>query len=113
MAGMCETLIQSQQGRLQWEGIGHGGTIWPEKFWEKVATAPLVVLDEIGCREKVSDANYEAVRRCIDERYSKPFVCISNLELADVSRLYDARVVSRLAAGTVVSVEGSDRRIQP
>jgi DNA replication protein DnaC len=111
-AGLCATLIRSQQGRLEWHREGRGGVVWPEKFWERYAAAPLVVLDELGCRATVSEFHYEAVKQAIDERHGKPLVVISNLTLGDVAKVYDDRVFSRLAAGTVVRMEGRDRRIE-
>lgn len=111
VAGLCSTLIQSQQGRLEWSHEGRGGTLWPEKLWAKLAAAPLVVLDELGCRDKPTDAHYEAVKTLIDERHGKPFVVISNLTLDRIEALYDDRVSSRLAAGTVFTLSGQDRRI--
>lgn len=109
--GLCSILIQSQQGRLEWSATGRGGTLWPEKFWAMVAASPLVVLDELGCRDKVTDAHYEAVKMMVDERSGKPFVVISNLTIEQVATVYDARVQSRLAAGTMIFVKGKDRRI--
>jgi DNA replication protein DnaC len=111
VSGLCSKLIQAQQGRLEWSKEGRGGTLWPEHVWNQIGAAPLVVLDEMGCRDKVSDAHYEAVKQVIDDRYCKPLVVISNLALAEVSKVYDDRVFSRLAAGTVVEVAGDDRRL--
>lgn len=111
VSSLCDLLIQAQQGRLEWSELGRGGNIWPEGVWKRIAAAPLVVLDELGTRETVSDAQFEAVKRCIDERAWKPFVAISNLPLASLGRLYDARIVSRLASGTTFEIHGKDRRL--
>ena len=110
-AGLCETLIRSQQGRLEWNQEGRGGTIYPEMLWSRIAGQRLIVLDELGCREKVSDAHYDAVKRMIDERDCKPFIVISNLSLKQIGERYDGRIFSRLAAGTVENVTGEDRRL--
>ncbi len=111
VSGLCDLLIRAQQGRLEWHYQGRGGIVWPERLWAAIAAAPLVVLDEIGTREKVSDAHYEAVRTAIDKRHGRPFVAISNFDLSHLARLYDDRVFSRLAAGTVVELDGADRRL--
>ncbi len=105
------THIQSQQGRLEWSHEGRGGTLWPERFWARLAAAPLVVLDELGCRERASDAHYEAVKTAIDERQGKPLVAITNLAIDQIATLYDDRISSRLAAGTVLTLGCGDRRI--
>jgi DNA polymerase III delta prime subunit len=108
--GLCDVLIRAQAGRLQWSNGGYGGTHWPEDVWKWVAGAPLVVVDEIGSRSP-SDFAYETVKRVLDEREGRPLVVISNLTLESLTRLYDDRVASRLAGGTVVEVGGSDRRL--
>jgi hypothetical protein len=107
-AGLCDTLIRAQSGRLQWSNGGYGGTHWPEDVWKSVGAAPLVVLDEIGSRTP-SDFAYETVKRVLDEREGRPLVVVSNLALEAITRLYDDRVASRLAAGTVVEVVGGSR----
>lgn len=105
-------MIRAQQGRLETAADGKcGGKVWPEAIWERIATAPLVVLDEIGCREKVTDAHYEIVKRAIDLRWGKPLVAISNIDLAELSPIYDDRIVSRLGAGTIFELNAADRRL--
>lgn len=111
-AGLCETIIRAQQGRLEWSHEGRGGMLWPEQFWRKLAAASLVVLDELGSRERVSDHHYECVKRVLDDRAGKPLIVLSNLGLEKIASLYDDRIASRLAAGTVVRMEGDDRRLQ-
>lgn len=111
VSDLCNKLIQSQQGRLEWTHEGRGGVVWPDAFWHKIGTARLAVLDELGCREKVSDAHYEAVKQFVDERAFKPFVAITNLSLQQLGATYDDRILSRLAAGTKVQLGGPDRRI--
>lgn len=80
-------------------------------LWKEIATANLVVLDELGGRGVVSDAQYEAVKRLVDARAGRPFIAISNLDLTGIEKLYDDRVASRIGSGTVVKVEGRDRRL--
>lgn len=106
-ADLCETLIYAQQGKLS----DDDGTIYPSTLWRKIRRSVLVVLDEIACRDRVSDHHYEAVKRLIDERHGRPLVVCSNLDLSRVEKVYDDRIASRLAAGTVVGVVGEDRRL--
>ena len=110
-AGLCELLVMSQSGRLEWSREGYGGTVWPETVWRWVAGAALVVLDEVGCRDRVSDFAYETVKRVIDDRYGKPLVVLSNHTLDVVARLYDDRIADRLAEGTVIVLQGESRRL--
>jgi len=109
--GFCEHLNDATFGRLVARGEGGSVTIWPVQFWAKVQRAPLVVLDELGTRDVVSNAHYDAVKRIIDEREGLPLVVISNLDLESIARLYDDRIASRLGAGTIVQLRGRDRRI--
>jgi hypothetical protein len=110
--GLAEAAIQSQQGRMRrCDGAGDGYTVYPDEFWRQVGEEPLVVLDELGCRERVSDHHYECVRRLLDERIGLPLVAISNLPLSRLAQVYDDRVASRLGAGTVVGLGGEDRRL--
>jgi DNA replication protein DnaC len=80
-------------------------------LWEEIATTTLVALDELGVRERVSDWHYECVYRVIDERSGRPLVVGSNLGLDVLAGLYDDRLTSRLAAGTVLELTGPDRRL--
>lgn len=109
--GLCALLIQSQQGRLDYVFEGRGGTLWPEKLWQRIAGAALVVLDELGGRDRVSDHHYETVKTLVDIRHGKPLMVSSNLGLAEIEALYDDRIASRLSAGTVVRLDGKDRRL--
>ncbi len=111
-SGLCETVIRSQAGRLDWYCEGRGGIIWPEKFWEHFAGLRLAVLDEIGSRERVSDHHYECVKRVIDDRSGQPLILLSNLTLAQIAQVYDDRLASRMAGGTVLKLEGPDMRLQ-
>lgn len=110
-SGLCSMLIQSQQGRLEWVYEGRGGTIWPEKMWSRIASMPFVALDEIGGRDRVTDHHYEAVKTMLDVRQGKPLMVLSNLGLPELEKIYDDRIASRLASGTVVRLEGKDRRL--
>ncbi len=109
LAEMCDELIQANRGELYWgsERIT-AGAFWAD--WRKRRCA---VIDEIGARHNVSDFSYETLKRAIDERerVAAPLVCISNLSLSDIGALYDDRIASRLAAGTLVEIEGDDRRL--
>ncbi len=109
---LCEKLNQSAMGRLEWNREGRGGVIWPDAFRRiYLDQPPLLVLDELGLRDTVSDAHYESVYRAVELRARRPFVAISNHPLERLEKIYDARTVSRLGAGTVVEFSGIDRRL--
>src|SRR5262249_54749715 len=102
--GLCEEVIRAQQGRLFTPQTGRA--VPPEELWRELGGCALVVLDELGARQAVSDFHYETVKRLLDEREGMPLVVISNLDPKQLLRVYDDRIVSRLAAGTVVRLEG-------
>lgn len=108
---LCADLIASQQGKLEF-GDWEPRKLWLPEFWLRIAKQKLVVLDEMGARGTVTDHHYEAVERMLDERWRLPLVCVSNLGADAVAKLYDDRVLSRLLCGTVVALEGKDRRLE-
>lgn len=98
------------------------GELWtesypPQKITEKeifsrIVKANLVVIDEIGMRNNVSDVHYDALKKTIDLRYGKPLVVIGNPDLDGIEQIYDARIRSRLYAGTLTELT-TDRRAEP
>jgi DNA replication protein DnaC len=109
-AELCETIIRAGKGMVTLRESGR--TLCPESLWSELASTRLVVLDEIGARERVSDFAYDVTKRVLDEREGKPLVVISNLGIEALTQIYDDRVSSRLAAGTGVVIEGDDRRLK-
>jgi len=83
-----------------------------DELWVAVGLCHLFVLDELGMRSPPSGFEYEIVKRAADKRENRPAIFISNHNLDALSVIYDARIVSRLAGGTVVHLKGPDRRIE-
>lgn len=106
-AEFYESLTDAEFGRLQNQS---GYSTSTRKFWSDWVSAPLAILDEVGLRGKVSDAAYAATFHAIDRRHAQPLVVISNLSIHELHQVFDDRVVSRLAAGTVLRFSG-DRRV--
>jgi DNA replication protein DnaC len=107
---LAEELIRAQQGLLLTPELRR--QVSPTELWKEIREAQVCVLDELCAREKVSDHHYECVKRMIDERYGRPLVVCSNLKIDQIGLLYDDRVASRLAGGTVLTLDGKDRRSQ-
>ncbi len=81
-------------------------------FWKEWKRCKLVVLDEIGAREKVTDAHYEILKMAIDYRQDQPAVYLSNLPISTLAEIYDDRIASRLQSGTVIDLTNwRDRRV--
>lgn len=110
-ARFVDRWVDGKMGRLR-EAGSHGECVVTasmlESDWQR---ADLVVLDELGARERVTDAGYDGLRRLLDARFGQPLIVLANVDLDTVSRLFDDRVASRLAGGTVVRVDGPDRRL--
>lgn len=111
-ADMLEELIACQKGEL----TRGERNVNMQEFWDGWRNAALAVLDEIGGRERVSDFHYETIKRAIDFRESRPAIFISNLPLdsrdsGSIRSIYDDRIASRLAGGTVIRFTGRDRRL--
>jgi DNA replication protein DnaC len=107
---LAEQLIEAQHDRLTSDDVEQYRITVPY-FWQRIREASFVVLDELGCRDRVSDHVYEAVKRLLDEREGRPLMVLSNLDLEAIEKLYDDRLTSRLAAGTVVELIGPDMRV--
>jgi chromosomal replication initiation ATPase DnaA len=81
------------------------------EFWKLLAGKNLVVLDEIGAQQKVTDHHQTSVKRLLDCRENKPTIVIANIDLEAVAVIYGDPVASRLAGGTVFHLDGPDRRL--
>lgn len=110
-ADWARCIIDAQQKRLSWHREGQSGPLTEEMIYRAITAAPLVVLDELGTRERASDHAYEVTKRLIDAREFRPLVVISNLDMDALAKVYDDRVTSRLGRGTVLHVEADDRRL--
>lgn len=109
LSRLCAHVIEIQHDRVTNDA---GYRVSVESFWNRMMGSPLVVLDEIGCRDRVSDHVYECLKNVLDVRHRKPLVCISNLQVEKVEELFDDRIASRLCEGTVLKLGGKDRRIE-
>lgn len=107
---LCALLIEAQNERLH-DHLGYRRT--QSALWKEWTYANIAVLDEIGVRSNVSDFARETIWRAMETRMRErlPLMVISNLELAEIDQLYDARIASRLAEGTVIHTTG-DRRVK-
>jgi len=109
LAEWCDALNEARLGFyiLPWEKLPTS----PFGLWRVLGRASLFVLDEVGLRDAVTPFQFETLKRAIDVREGRPLVCISNLDLKQLAKVYDDRIASRLSAGTVVCLDGADRRL--
>jgi len=68
-----------------------------------------VILDDLGLRPP-TDTMYQSLFDVLEWRKGKPLLITSNKSPEDLALLYDDRIKSRLRAGTVVNMDGPDRR---
>jgi hypothetical protein len=112
---LCDLKIDIQKGTASWLDLFPAGDLpacemHKQDLRRRIESAGLFVLDEIGCRENVSDHHYETVKDCLDWRHNKPAVFISNKELAAIAKVYDDRIADRLAEGTLFLLAGESKR---
>lgn len=113
-ADLAEQLLQAQKGRVS--TIEGRETVWPERVWRELGRCALVVIDEANgagtSAAWLREHHHECLKKALDVRECKPLVCVSNLDLGRIEAVYDARIASRLAGGTVLALDGQDRRLR-
>ena len=82
-----------------------------EGILEEIAETTLLCLDDIGLRSP-SDAAYDILHAVMTARRRNPTVITGNLSPVQLAKLYDDRIASRLAQGTVLELCGADRRLE-
>lgn len=84
---------------------------WTVQRWNQhLVSVPLVLLDDVGTRDRASEAAYEAFKGLLDSRDGKPLIVTSNHDVSVMATIFDPRVFDRLASGTVVKLTESSRR---
>jgi hypothetical protein len=106
--------INADQGRYQWSRDGQGGAVTWDHLRRALERAPVFVLDEIGVTGATDfrlDLMLDVLGcRCDDP--VRPLVVTGNRAPGEIERVvYDARVASRILAGTVYHLDGPDRRL--
>jgi DNA replication protein DnaC len=84
-----------------------------EDCWEKVRTKDLVVIDEIGARERIGDLQYSTLKKVLDirEMHAKRVgLYITNCSPDVLPVMFDDRVASRMLCGSIFELNGEDRR---
>jgi DNA replication protein DnaC len=73
----------------------------------------VLIIDDLGA-EKLTDYVIQAWYSIIDYRYSNmlPTVITSNLSVAELAVRFGDRIASRIASGNVLTLRGSDRRLE-
>ena len=111
LGDLVERVANAKLGRLQMHGMNTSYRITTTDLWQEWAERDACVLDEIGMRDAPSDHECETLKMAIERRYAKPLVVVSNHAPQDLCKIYDDRIMSRLCEGTILLVEGKDRRL--
>lgn len=78
-------------------------------LWKWFTGLPLVVFDDVGVADATS-VQRETLTTALDRREGRPTILTSNLDVAGLGKVFDARVYDRLSAGTVVEMFGKDAK---
>lgn len=97
-------------GTAEWYKVGVGGTYTTKSWWSRIASLPLLVIDDVGLREVSSDFQMETLFLALEHREGKPLICTSNLNEEGIRQSYNERIHSRLCSGTMYKLSGRDRR---
>ncbi|HEX4129733.1 MAG TPA: hypothetical protein VHZ24_06800 [Pirellulales bacterium] len=84
-----------------------------ESLVRRFSSKALIVVDEIGARQKIGDAQYSALKNVLDVRelaHNRVGIYISNVTPTRIAELFDDRIASRLLCGTCFELLGTDRR---
>jgi hypothetical protein len=89
---------------------GGASDLTEASWWRYWSTTALVVIDEIGTRSD-SDFRVEAMLQLLEARSGLATILTGNLDDAGIVDAFDERVLSRIRVGTVIRLEGPDRRL--
>lgn len=108
---LLTTLMDCRQhGSVQrWDAQGYAVITTEQQMLRRIEQAAIVVLDDVGTRQ-LSEAQTEALRAVLDCRIRKPLVVTTNCNTQQLIESVGNRNTSRLLAGAVVQIGGSDRR---
>ncbi len=109
-----------QQRNLRWHMTNHAvfnANMRPSSndahlaAFEHAASVELLVLDDLGAG-LATDWTADTLYRLVDERWTKrrATMVTTNLTPEELEQKFDARIVSRIASGDVVVLEGADHR---
>ena len=90
--------------------MGRGDDTYRSEL-RKATDSSLLVLDDLGIR-KPSEGMFHLLFDVLEVRKAKPTIITSNKSLVELCEQYtDERIFSRLAAGTILQINGDDRRV--
>lgn len=82
-----------------------------QDFVNRVISCSCLFIDDLGTRAP-TEPMYGALFDLIEWRKDKPLCVTTNKNAVELAELYDDRIASRLSSGTVIKLNGADRREQ-
>lgn len=79
------------------------------QWWHWLETVGLVIVDEIGTG-LVNEWRTEMLWRLLEIRKHKPLLMTGNIGINAIGEQFDQRIQSRLIEGTIVQLDGKDKR---
>lgn len=79
-------------------------------WWRHLQEVGLVVLDEIGSGTSHEWRN-EILWKLLEVRRGKPLLMTGNLDPKELAQRFDVRIQSRIIAGTLFELGGTDQRL--
>ncbi len=79
--------------------------------WLKIEEAKLLIIDEIGIGA-VTEWKNEIMWKILELRKDRPTVLTGNIKPTELTKIFDARIASRIVAGSLVEVDGHDLRAE-
>lgn len=79
---------------------------------KKYCALDVLVVDDLGA-EKTSEYAHAVIYSILNNRYEdmKPTIITTNLSSKDITGSYGGRILSRIASGSVITLDGNDRRL--
>ncbi len=105
---LCEKVGMAKGGRL----LDGTRPVHAPELYRRWKSAHVAVLDEVGVRDRPTETQYEVLYKCLEYRPAQPTVIVTNLKLGELTALYDDRIGSRLAGGTVIDFGEEDLRLE-
>lgn len=105
--------IAANKRELTWYKDGVAGDWTWEMLLGWVEKAEVVVFDEIGVGRESGDFKLDTMLEVLDRRCMnpiRPFIATGNLNPNEITKVYDARVASRLLSGTIFELVANDQR---
>ena len=109
--GKCYFITFSEL-MLKFRGAFNGGSETENDLQKELLGVHILVIDDIGA-EKVSEYALSVLYIILNARYEKmiPTIITTNLTSEEILSTYGARMLSRIASGHIVQVNGRDERV--